>query len=189
MVELVSKLQELGFLDGDLLHSINGREYLTPEHLRAEVLQAVERSGGRVAVVRSSSRLTESRARALSVLKRCCVQVWCFYICRMGANVVGCTATYSKVVWLLGRGSKRHVARHRAAWTQPVCTPSPRHTPGTSRAHPEGRAHMQRPCQTPLWHAHVRGIHEPCRTSAPHAPLCARAGGPAGDAGRGPALP
>ncbi len=56
VVELVSKLQELGFLDGDLLHSINGREYLTPEHLRAEVLQAVERSGGRVAVVRSSTR-------------------------------------------------------------------------------------------------------------------------------------
>lgn len=51
MVELVNKLQELGLLGQDLLHSINGREYLTPEHLRKEVLQAVEQAGGRVTVV------------------------------------------------------------------------------------------------------------------------------------------
>ncbi|KAK9845381.1 hypothetical protein WJX81_005067 [Elliptochloris bilobata] len=51
VVELISKLQELGFLGSDLLHSINGREYLTLEHLRSEVLQAVEQAGGRIAVV------------------------------------------------------------------------------------------------------------------------------------------
>lgn len=51
VVELVNKLQELGLLGQDLLHSINGREYLTPEHLRKEVLQAVEQAGGRVTVV------------------------------------------------------------------------------------------------------------------------------------------
>ena len=55
VVELVSKLQELGLLGPDLLHSINGREYLTPERLRTEILQAVEQAGGRIAVVSSLS--------------------------------------------------------------------------------------------------------------------------------------
>ena len=55
VVELVSKLQELGLLGPDLLHSINGREYLTPEHLRTEILQAVEQAGGRIAIVSSPS--------------------------------------------------------------------------------------------------------------------------------------
>lgn len=53
MVELVTKLQAAQLLGPDLLHSINGREYLTVEHLRAEVLSAVESSGGRIPVVRS----------------------------------------------------------------------------------------------------------------------------------------
>lgn len=55
VVELVSKLQELGLLGPDLLHSINGREYLTPERLRTEILQAVAQAGGRIAVVSSLS--------------------------------------------------------------------------------------------------------------------------------------
>lgn len=58
-MELVSKLQELGLLGPDLLHSINGRDYLTPERLRAEILQAVEQAGGRIAVVSHSAPLTE----------------------------------------------------------------------------------------------------------------------------------
>lgn len=53
VVELVTKLQAAQLLGPDLLHSINGREYLTVEHLRAEVLSAVESSGGRIPVVRS----------------------------------------------------------------------------------------------------------------------------------------
>ena len=51
MVELVNKLQELGLLGSDLLHSINGREYITPDCLCQEVKQAVSQAGGRVAVV------------------------------------------------------------------------------------------------------------------------------------------
>ena len=62
VVELVSKLQELGFLGPDLLHSINGREYLTPERLRAEILQAVEQTGGRIALVSHSASLKSARA-------------------------------------------------------------------------------------------------------------------------------
>ena len=52
MVELVSKLQERGLLGRDLLHTINGREYLTPERLRDEVVDAVAAAGGRIALVR-----------------------------------------------------------------------------------------------------------------------------------------
>ncbi len=54
MVELVSKLQERGLLGPDLLHTINGREYLTPERLRGEVVDAVAGAGGRIALVWSS---------------------------------------------------------------------------------------------------------------------------------------
>lgn len=30
VVELVAKLQELGFIDFDLLHTVSGKEYITP---------------------------------------------------------------------------------------------------------------------------------------------------------------
>ena len=30
VVELVGKLQELGFIDFDLLHTVSGKEYITP---------------------------------------------------------------------------------------------------------------------------------------------------------------
>ena len=55
VVELVSKLQERGLLGPDLLHTINGREYLTPERLRGEVVDAVAGAGGRIALVRLAS--------------------------------------------------------------------------------------------------------------------------------------
>ena len=51
MVELVNKLQVLGLLGEDLLHTVNGREYVTTQQLRKEVLQAVEQAGGRIALV------------------------------------------------------------------------------------------------------------------------------------------
>lgn len=52
VVELISKLQELDLLGEDLLHSINGREYLTKRHLQQEIADTVLQSGGRVALVR-----------------------------------------------------------------------------------------------------------------------------------------
>lgn len=51
IVELVNKLQECGLLGDDLLHTINGREYVTAEHLKSEVVDAVKGTGGRIAVV------------------------------------------------------------------------------------------------------------------------------------------
>ena len=51
VVELVSKLQQLGFLGDGLLHSTSGKEYLTVEHLRRELLEAVDEAGGRESLV------------------------------------------------------------------------------------------------------------------------------------------
>ena len=50
----MSKLQALGVLDSDLLHSISGREYVTPDHLCREIQELVVQNGGRMAVVRTS---------------------------------------------------------------------------------------------------------------------------------------
>ena len=55
VVELVNKLQECGLLGDDLLHSVNGREYVTADHLKTEVTGAVEGAGGRIAVVSSNT--------------------------------------------------------------------------------------------------------------------------------------
>lgn len=52
VVELVNKLQELGLLDSGLLHSIQGKEYITPDQLCEEIKTAVADAGGRLAVVR-----------------------------------------------------------------------------------------------------------------------------------------
>ena len=38
-------------LGDDLLHTVNGREYVTTEHLKTEVTEAVNLTGGRTAVV------------------------------------------------------------------------------------------------------------------------------------------
>ena len=53
MVELINKLNQLGFLGAGLLHTVNGREYVTPEHLRKELMEAVEQAGGRMSLVRN----------------------------------------------------------------------------------------------------------------------------------------
>lgn len=58
VVELVNKLQERGLLGDDLLHTINGREYLTVDRLRQEVISAVSSSGGRIPVVSPRTSLT-----------------------------------------------------------------------------------------------------------------------------------
>ena len=53
-MELINKLQEAGLLGEDLLHSVNGKEYVTAAHLKTEVVDAVSSAGGRVPVVRLS---------------------------------------------------------------------------------------------------------------------------------------
>ncbi|KAK9826022.1 hypothetical protein WJX74_006062 [Apatococcus lobatus] len=57
VVELVSKLQQLGLLGDSLLHSTSGKEYLTVEHLRRELLEAVEEAGGRESLIELAGQL------------------------------------------------------------------------------------------------------------------------------------
>ena len=51
VVELVIKLKQLGFLGDELLHTVNGREYITRDQLREEVAAAVSSAGGRMPLV------------------------------------------------------------------------------------------------------------------------------------------
>ncbi|PKA46264.1 E3 UFM1-protein ligase 1 like [Apostasia shenzhenica] len=44
VVELVRKLQELGYIDFDLLHTVTGKEYITTEQLRLEMVEEIEKS-------------------------------------------------------------------------------------------------------------------------------------------------
>ncbi|KAK4785455.1 hypothetical protein SAY86_002144 [Trapa natans] len=45
VVELVQKLHELCIIDFDLLHTVSGKEYITPEQLRYEIVSEVEKLG------------------------------------------------------------------------------------------------------------------------------------------------
>lgn len=51
VVELVIKLKQLGFLGDELLHTTNGREYITRDKLREEVAATVDQAGGRMPLV------------------------------------------------------------------------------------------------------------------------------------------
>jgi hypothetical protein len=53
VVELVNKLKQLGLLGDELLHTTNGKEYITKEQVAREVKQAVAEAGGRIPLVRS----------------------------------------------------------------------------------------------------------------------------------------
>ena len=87
MVELINKLQQLGLLGDDLLHTINGREYVTPEHLRKEVIEAVDQAGGRIALV--------SAANAMRVHLAACM--WGPGVCSLSA--VSCSASDVLLLW------------------------------------------------------------------------------------------
>ncbi|KAL6967433.1 hypothetical protein U1Q18_033242 [Sarracenia purpurea var. burkii] len=45
VVELVQKLQELQIIDFDLLHTVSGKEYITPEQLGLEILAEIKKLG------------------------------------------------------------------------------------------------------------------------------------------------
>lgn len=52
VVELIIKLRQLGILsEGELLHTVNGKEYLTVDRLRSEISSALRQAGGRLALV------------------------------------------------------------------------------------------------------------------------------------------
>ncbi|KAI3450468.1 hypothetical protein Pfo_007133 [Paulownia fortunei] len=45
VVELVQKLQQLQIIDFDLLHTTSGKEYITPEQLRSEIVSDINKRG------------------------------------------------------------------------------------------------------------------------------------------------
>uniref|UniRef100_A0A803PWE6 Uncharacterized protein n=1 Tax=Cannabis sativa TaxID=3483 RepID=A0A803PWE6_CANSA len=45
VVELVQKLQELRIIDFDLLHTVSGKEYITPDQLRHEIVVEIDKLG------------------------------------------------------------------------------------------------------------------------------------------------
>ncbi|EPS73082.1 hypothetical protein M569_01673, partial [Genlisea aurea] len=45
VVELVQKLRRLEIIDFDLLHTVSGKEYITPEQLKSEIVSEVNRRG------------------------------------------------------------------------------------------------------------------------------------------------
>lgn len=45
VVELVQKLQQLRIIDFDLLHTLSGKEYITPEQLRLEIVGEIKKLG------------------------------------------------------------------------------------------------------------------------------------------------
>ena len=51
VIELVTKLRQLGFIGDDLLHTINGREFITRDKLQEEVISAIDAAGGRLPLV------------------------------------------------------------------------------------------------------------------------------------------
>jgi hypothetical protein len=51
VVELVNKLKQLGYLGDDLLYTINGKEYITTDRLRADIQDGLKQSGGRLELV------------------------------------------------------------------------------------------------------------------------------------------
>lgn len=51
VVDLVEKLKSLGLFGADLLHTTNGREYITKERVKQEIETTLDRCGGRVALI------------------------------------------------------------------------------------------------------------------------------------------
>lgn len=48
VVELVMKLKQLGFFGEELLHTINGKEYITTDRLKTDIQAALRQAGGRL---------------------------------------------------------------------------------------------------------------------------------------------
>ena len=53
----MNKLRSLGLFGDELLHTVNGREFITKTQVRKEIQEALEAAGGRIAVVDLASLL------------------------------------------------------------------------------------------------------------------------------------
>ena len=68
-MELVNKLKQLGLLGDELLHTTNGKEYITKEQVAREVKQAVAEAGGRIPLVSMACSIALQGGRG-----KCCCQ-------------------------------------------------------------------------------------------------------------------
>jgi hypothetical protein len=48
VVELIIKLKQLGLFGDELLHTINGKEYITTDRLKVDIQTALRQAGGRL---------------------------------------------------------------------------------------------------------------------------------------------
>jgi hypothetical protein len=62
----VNKLKACGLLGADLLHTVNGREYVTQKQLRQDIKAQLQRAGGRVAVRARRSPQQRDRSQVLA---------------------------------------------------------------------------------------------------------------------------
>ena len=51
VVDLVNKMIKLGYLEDTLMHTLDGKEYVTQDRLDAEIKREVKRAGGRIPVI------------------------------------------------------------------------------------------------------------------------------------------
>ena len=72
VVDLVNKMIKLGYLEDTLMHTLDGKEYVTQDRLDAEIKREVRRAGGRIPVIDLQGILNldvvhcERRAKALA---------------------------------------------------------------------------------------------------------------------------
>ena len=72
VVDLVNKMIKLGYLEDTLMHTLDGKEYVTQDRLDAEIKREVKRAGGRIPVIDLQGILNldvvhcERRAKALA---------------------------------------------------------------------------------------------------------------------------
>ena len=123
VVELITKLKQLGIFGDDLLHTINGKEYITTDRLKADILTALRQAGGRLELV-------ELPALVGVDLVHCEKQVLC--VCFVGV-FIGCGC-----VWNACRGAERQRCRRAKNASAPPPPPA-----AETSAHAPPNTHKQ----------------------------------------------
>lgn len=76
VVELVIKLKQLGLFADELLHTINGKEYITTDRLKADILSALRQAGGRLELVELPAVVGVDLVHCEKQVRRCMSACW-----------------------------------------------------------------------------------------------------------------
>eukprot|EP00882_Tetradesmus_deserticola_P023589 GHRQ01025684.1.p2 GENE.GHRQ01025684.1~~GHRQ01025684.1.p2 ORF type:complete len:143 (+),score=52.95 GHRQ01025684.1:235-663(+) len=102
VVELIIKLKQLGLFGEELLHTINGKEYITTDRLKVDIQSALRQAGGRL-------ELTELPALVGVDLAHCGKQVrrpsWSPEAATAAAAAAAAAAALSTAAQVLLRGA------------------------------------------------------------------------------------